>query len=243
MRDRRPLTHAADHETAIDPFEQCFEVRVLHGIGAHHGVLDPHAHTRGDEAGDCVEARGLVVAERAFLLEIEDEPEPGRVRDLVQAGFEARGVPRIAAGQGHRAGEAMPSQQRRLVERAAERRADARDGPVVVRETCEPREHLLVLREGHVIQECIPAIEEPSQAARGHVAQDLAVLLEVDRAASVRASRQRRHGEHAAQILGPQGRRLHGSTLTLARAPWTLAPRNRWGPSPVSRRGSPRRGC
>ena len=220
MGDGGALADAADHEPAIDPAEQGVEVGVLRGIGTDHRVLDRHADAGVDEPRHHVEARVLVGPEVAFVFQVEDEAEAGGVRDLPEPRFEAGGVPRVAAGQRHRDAEAVPAQQGSLVHGPPEGRADARDRPMVPGEPGHPLEQLLVLGQRHVMEERVAPVQEPREAARGHVTHEPVALGEVDRAPAGSAAGQRGHGEHAAQIVGGERCHLHcgrgGASLSTA---------------------------
>ena len=117
------------------------------------------------------------------------------------------GVARVAARQGHRGREAVAAQDRRLVHRAPERGADARDRPAF--DAAHPVEELRVLRKREVVQEGVAAVEEAREPARGHVAHERRVLLEVELPRSRRLARERRHGEDALQVLECDWCRLH----------------------------------
>ena len=107
----------------------------------------------------------------------------------------------------------MPAEQLRLVQRAAEGRPHAGDRPVVVGEARQPPQQLLVLGERDVVEERIAAVEEPRHASLGHVAEEPVVLPEVDGAAAVGAADERRHGEHAAEVVGGEPGPLHREAL------------------------------
>ena len=225
VRDGGALADAADHEPAIDAPQQSFEVGILRGVGPDHRVLDADADARVDQPRHDVEARVLVGAEIALVLQIKDEPEAGGIRDLAQPRLEAGGVPRVAARKSHRAREAVPAEQRRLVQGPPEGRADARDRPVVVGESGKPPQQLLVLGEGHVVEERVAAVEESGQSSGGHVADEAVALSEIDAAPGLGSTGERGDGEYAAQIVGGERCSLHREVLARDSTPRARGPR------------------
>ena len=65
----------------------------------------------------------------------------------------------------------------------------------------QPVEHLLVLGQGHVIQEGIAAVNQPRDTRSRDMLHDAVVLCEIDAAGRVATPGQRRHREHTAGIL------------------------------------------
>ncbi len=205
--DGRPLADPAHDELAVHALEQRVQVGIGTRVLSYHGVLDRHAHALVHQPSHGVESGHQVGAEAVLALEVQDQAGAGGGRDLPHPGLESQCVARVAAGERHHGGEAVAAQERRLVHRSAERGPDARDRPAV--EAAQPVEQLAVLRERHVIQEGVAAVEEPRQAAARHVAHEPIVLCEVERAAGPGLAAQRRHGEDAAEVVGRHGRRLH----------------------------------
>ena len=95
----------------------------------------------------------------------------------------------------------MRLQQRDLIQHPAERRADAGDQQQVVGKPRQKVEELAEFVQRDVIEKRVAAIEQPRDAARRDVIDQLAVLREVDRSPGGLLPRQRWHGEHAAQGL------------------------------------------
>ena len=112
--------------------------------------------------------------------------------------------------------ERVPAQQPRLIDRAPERRAEARDRPARRREPGEPAEQGFVLVERDVVEEGVAAVEEPRDAAGLDVPRHAFRRVEVERALGVALARQRRDGEDA----GESGSLIVSSDDQIARAHW-----------------------
>src|SRR5207245_3554533 len=137
----------------------------------------------------------LVGTEVAFVLEVDDQTHADGFGDLTQAGLEAGGVSRVGAGKRHGARKAVPPEERRLVQRSAERGTEAGDRPVLVPEARQPANELFVFAQRQVIKEGVAAVDEPAEAAGSHVPQQPMALDAVEAAKAGRGARQWRRGD------------------------------------------------
>ncbi len=207
--DGRPLAHAADDPRPVDVAQQPVEVRVLMRVVANDRVLDGDGHAVVDQPADRIEARLSGGAEAVLRLEIEDQRDARGVRDLAQARLHALRVARIAARQHHRAGERVPLEEARLIDRTAERGTHAGDGPARRREPGQPAEERLVLVERDVVEERVAAVEISRDAAGRDVARHAFGRVEVEAAPRVALAREGRHRVDARDRVCRHGRALY----------------------------------
>ena len=90
--------------------------------------------------------------------------------------------------------------KRRLVEGASVSRARAGNYQELGFQSCQPLEQRFVVRQRDVVEEGVAAIDEPRDAALGHMTHQPVVLGEIDRPRRIVLPRQRRHGKHAVEI-------------------------------------------
>ena len=186
---------------AIDAAQQTVQIRIAGRILADDRVLDRHADAVAHQAADRVEAAFEVLAERVLRLYIKDERKAGSIGNFAKAHLHPERVARVAAGKRHDAAERVTPHQAGLVERAAERRTDARDRPPVGREAREPVDQRFVLSKGDVVEERVPAVQHPRHAATRDVGRDTLGGVEVQLAPGRGGARQRRNGKYPAQVV------------------------------------------
>ena len=200
MHDRRPLADAADHEPAVDTRQQRFKIWVHARIGAHHGVLDRDGHAVVDQARHGIKAARVIAPPVVEVLQVEHQRDTGALRDFASARLEPLGVARVGTRQQHRAGKGKRAEHTHLIDRAPERRANARNHPQRIWRTRHPPERLGVVVERHVVEKCVAAIQQPCDAAADDVVAHRVVGGQVDGPPQSGLSAQRRHGIHAGEI-------------------------------------------
>ena len=194
------------------------QILVLCRILAHYGVLDGDADAAIHQPRHRVQPRFFVGAEVALVLQVAHHGHAGGVREIPYPRLQAGGVAWIAAGQHHHQRKAAPAQQWRLVHGASEGWPGAGDGQQRIGQAGQPVQHLFVLGQRDVVEECVSAVDQPGDAGPRDVGHDAVVLRKIDTARRVVAPRQGRHGKDALGVLSAKRVSAHkGNSIAVGR--------------------------
>ena len=200
VHDGRPFANAADDAGRVHAAKQAVQVGIAGRLASHDGILDGDGDPVAHQPADGIETGLEIRSESVLGLEVQDERDAGEVRNLPHAGFEAARIPGIAARQQHRGAERTATQEPRLIDGAAERRPETRDGPARGVESGQPVDERLVLVERDMVEERVAAVEIPADAALVDVAGDALGRLEIQRAPGAALAGKRRNREDALEV-------------------------------------------